>query len=794
LGLAFALLAATELGLQIPFHANPLACLLLGTLATLLPQRWCSRSLWVAFSVLFTCFLLRAQGLAIPTLRAPDNWSALNSRVTPNESNAIIGRYRQLVGSLGWLDSGDGIPPTSALKIADCELSDGDWIAIPREVQVVDWPRGKRPGGMGQRFPAGLLHLQADEVVRLSASPYQNGFAPFDQKSERSLSLSERAAQLRTKLSKQTGWLFAPELAGIARALLFGDRSSLSPDVSDLFTRTGTRHLLAVSGMHIALAAALFLLPLSKLLERLLGGTRGRIAGFILFAFLIVTFTAFAGRAAPVVRAAFALGLASLARHIPGRSKIHSTSGRQADALSLWSLALVIELLIDPRATRSLSIQLSYLATLGILLGTRPISQLFSQFHLALFRRNAQPQQPLLPAQVRWWRILFARTGRSVYIGLAASCAAVLATLPVAWHQFGEWSPIGVLVTTLTLPLFVLIMASLWTTATLALCFTSSLLVNFASGSLQLLLDVLDLIDRLPFTPLPLPERPIALVACASACTIIALASQSRTLKRTAALCFGALLLPWSAAPSGLELELLDVGHGTALLLRAPGEPCLIFDVGSRDRQHLYREALAPQLARWEVSDPTIVLTHSDRDHASGLAKLVERYPPSAWLGELQLEIAERLPSDCVRLDLPTGSLSYVYNDGPLKIRLLRGSDESGNEGSRALIAEVGSRRVMLFGDSEGVGLGQMIHSGELTGPVDLMLFPHHGSETPWLSALLELTQPKQIWVSATAPPALTAEFDRRGLDWSVTARDGPLSIQLTSIEAAQEPSPSSEP
>ena len=226
------------------------------------------------------------------------------------------------------------------------------------------------------------------------------------------------------------------------------------------------------------------------------------------------------------------------------------------------------------------------------------------------------------------------------------------------------------------------------------------------------------------------------------------------------------------------------MGHGSALLLRAPGEPCLVFDVGSRDRQHLYREALAPQLARWEVSAPTIVLTHSDRDHASGLGKLIERYPPSAWLGELQPEIDQRLPSECSRLDLPSGVLSFVHSKGPLKLQLVRGSDESGNEGSRALIVEVGSARVMLFGDSEGFGLGQMIKSGELVGPVDLMLFPHHGSETPWLSTLLELTQPKQVWVSASSIPALAAEFDRRQLNWSVTAREGPLSIQFAPIQA----------
>src|SRR6185436_14682854 len=103
--------------------------------------------------------------------------------------------------------------------------------------------------------------------------------------------------------------------------------------------------------------------------------------------------------------------------------------------------------------------------------------------------------------------------------------------------------------------------------------------------------------------------------------------------RRAAALVWGACLLPWSAAPRGLELHLLDVGHGSALVLRAPGLEALVFDAGSRDRRALAREALLPLLARWEVAETSVLLSHPDHDHASGLARLAERVPVERWLG-----------------------------------------------------------------------------------------------------------------------------------------------------------------
>ena len=62
----------------------------------------------------------------------------------------------------------------------------------------------------------------------------------------------------------------------------------------------------------------------------------------------------------------------------------------------------------------------------------------------------------------------------------------------------------------------------------------------------------------------------------------------ARIATRAATLGAALLLLPWSAAPAGLEVHLLDVGHGSSVVLRAPGIEALIFDYLARQTDYKF--------------------------------------------------------------------------------------------------------------------------------------------------------------------------------------------------------------
>jgi beta-lactamase superfamily II metal-dependent hydrolase len=105
----------------------------------------------------------------------------------------------------------------------------------------------------------------------------------------------------------------------------------------------------------------------------------------------------------------------------------------------------------------------------------------------------------------------------------------------------------------------------------------------------------------------------------------------------------------------------------------------------------------------------------------------------------------------------------------------VRGLEEPGNEGSRSVLVEHAGKRLVLFGDAEEDGLERILADERLEGPCDLLLFPHHGSETAHLCRLLDRVRPAQVLISSGTPPAVGPELDRRGLAWTWTGRDGPF-------------------
>lgn len=608
--------------------------------------------------------------------------------------------------------------------------------------------------------------LAWDELARLA--PARSGPAAL---------LREGFARARDGALERIGGLREPLARGLAGALLLGERSQMPEGLPDLFTRTGTRHALAVSGLHVGLVAWLLLLPLGRLLGALAGSAPRRrpwLGPPAWRALLLLAFIPMAGGAAPVLRAGLALALAQLAPALPARA---GGGARRPDALSLWSLAAALECLAAPRALLSLSFQLSYAATLGLILGAGPLTRVL-RAHLP--RGGELPQVVLrgrrLPARLR------VPAQRALELGLASlalSAAANLATLPILWSRFGEWSAAGVLATPLLLAPLALFLGLGW----LWLALPHEVLELGLELCARAMVGLLAFLDGMPGTPSPLPPRPALLLVVLAGSCLLALRSPSGGRVRAgctrASAALGAvLLLPWTVAPRAFELHALDVGHGTAVVLRAPGAPCWIFDAGSRDRPGVAKAALAPLLRAFDVGSIAIALSHTDRDHDGALPWIVERFRTELWLGALPAAIDRRLPSGARRLDLERGAVELRTRpragDG-LELRLLRGGPHASNEGSRSLALEHRGRRFLLCGDAEEQGLLESLRRAELRGPFELLLQPHHGSDTDWLGPFLDQTRPREVWISASRVPALVRELERRGIRWRATASEGPL-------------------
>ena len=222
---------------------------------------------------------------------------------------------------------------------------------------------------------------------------------------------------------------------GLFRALVAGSRSRLTLEQQRLFRESGSSHLLALSGMHLGIIAAV-----SFGLLRLLLGRR---SAFVVTLLLCVGYIYLVGARPSLLRAMAMLALGGWIR----------LCGRRSDPVNSFALAVGVLLLLMPSLLYQLSFQLSALSILGIL---GPGAQL---------RRVIAGYLPRWPA-----------------MGLAAAAGAQLATAPLALLVFGTVYPVALLSSLVLIP-----MVSLFVWSGLAWLLLTALWPQLPSAGLLLL-------------------------------------------------------------------------------------------------------------------------------------------------------------------------------------------------------------------------------------------------------------------------------------------------------------------
>jgi ComEC/Rec2-related protein len=204
--------------------------------------------------------------------------------------------------------------------------------------------------------------------------------------------------------------------AGLNVAMMLGDRSALDREVRSDFSATGLSHVLAISGMHLAILYGV----LNLLLKGMLFLRHGRQTRSVIVVALLVFFALLTGANAAVCRAAIMIGLLDLAQAF----------WQKNNSLNALAIAGLCFLIFDPQALFTPGFQLSYAAVLGILLLQGPI---LKYLHARIKR---------LPAFVG--------------TALAVTLAAQIATTPlVVWH-FHTFPTYFLLANTVMLPVVAL--------------------------------------------------------------------------------------------------------------------------------------------------------------------------------------------------------------------------------------------------------------------------------------------------------------------------------------------------
>jgi len=533
-------------------------------------------------------------------------------------------------------------------------------------------------------------------------------------------------AELRASLGEPLRRLVPEPESGILLGIALGDRGSISADLAYAFSRSGTSHLLAISGFNMTLVASA--------VGVLLRGRCGPRTRAIATVAAVVLYSLLVGLGASVVRSAVMAAITSLGLAL----------GRRAAAANGLCAAIAVMLVLDPATIGDASFLLSAGATAGLLAFQAPLAK-----------------------RLAWLPSLAGD-------GLAATLAATLPTVPIVAGIFGRVSLVSPVANLVAVPLFPALMAtSVVTIATGTVSLDLARPFALAAYAVAFALRVVvETAAGLPLAALDVPPGPLtaALLLAVSAAAVLAARrlrlpvprvsppALPRPSRRAIAIALGPVLLA-AAIAAGLiataappfRIRALDIGQGDAYLVEVGGKVALID--GGPDPARLLAE-LGASLPPWRRRIDLVALTHAHLDHGAGLVAVLDRYdvglavaPRGLNAGPLASAWDTRIRAHHIaHADVGIGS---VVTLGPARIRVLAPNDDPlVDVPSLVLRLELGSISVLFSGDATEAAQADLLLAPDALRS-RVYVPPHHGAATPYASALVGAVHPEVALISA---------------------------------------------
>ena len=589
-----------------------------------------------------------------------------------------------------------------------------------------------------------------------------------------------------------------PGTAALAAALVLGQRDEVAPEVNDAFARTGTTHLLAISGLQLQVLAVALGLGL-----RALGVPRR--PAYAAVALVSIGYAILVGAAPSVVRSTVmtvTICLAALAQR----------ATRPANTLALAALGT---LGVNPAYVFDVGCQLSFLAIAALIWLVPLACGLVRQAHEAIRGRLLGPRSPLdeLERQLEpGWRKSLRRAGAWMVDGVVASTVVWLAALPLVALRFHLVSPIGIL---LNIPLIPITSAALLLGG-LGLCLSWGPLGVPPSWAAGHLLELTEwFVRRGVAQPLghwfvsgPAWEWVLVFYGLLGLATVSATAAarspHAGRLRRNGPWLLlaswalpGWLLTVFPARPAMLEAQLLAVGHGLAVIIQTPGGRTMLYDCGRLGDPTVGRRIIAPALWSRGISRiDTVILSHADQDHYNGLPDLLDRFSigavrtPPGFGGQANpgaLQLLDQVRSRGIPI-LPTAA-PWAWESEGVRFTIQHppaGWHPEASDNAHSLVLDVAHKghHLLLTGDLEQLGLVELLAQPRPDPPPEVMLAPHHGGKSANSEALYRWARPRSVVVSQR-PPAVgstdaLAPLDRQGTPLWRTWRDGAIRLRWT--------------
>lgn len=553
--------------------------------------------------------------------------------------------------------------------------------------------------------------------------------AVITEKGENYNYLKQFLYRVKTKFASVTDRVFDEENASVVKAMLLGEKSSVDKDVKRLFQQNGIAHILAISGLHIAILG----MSLFKLLRRLTGSYIG--AGITAIG-VIVMYGVMTGMANSTFRAVVMMIITVVATAI----------GRSSDMLTSAAVALVIQALVNPVVIMDCGFLLSFAAVTGMATAVPGLQFIFAAKH---------------------------KLSKSLLVSLGVS----ISTTPLIVYYYYQFPLYGVLLNLIVVPLmtFVILFSILALLFGAVVPVVGEMLALPVRGILWLYKALMYVCGKLPGHNVNVGHISISMVSVFYVSVGILLlvlcalkkGEVSRKEKMMAVVigiltAIASSIFEISVMDRGFKVVFMDVGQGDGILVRSDMGVNILIDGGSTSNDSVGEYVMTPVLRYYGASHINYAfLSHGDKDHVSGIEYILETDNLDITIDNLVIPAYGALEdfAEIIQLAKQNG-VNVIYieagdvltkNDS-FDIECLYPFEETeiedGNELSAVLKFNAYGHSMLFVGDLGFEGEDKILESG-IDLESELLKVGHHGSRYSSSDEFLESVKPDISVISA---------------------------------------------